>query len=107
MAGSWGCPHETNDLCSKVNNLPCDPGMKGCVLHGRFVFANEDKNARLVQVNRELLVHYEKKGWLDAVLQREPLTQLKRVEIENIAEEYQDKIDRQEFKKEMAEAGIR
>ncbi|NJD35317.1 MAG: hypothetical protein FIA96_10890 [Betaproteobacteria bacterium] len=49
MAGSWGCPHETDDLCSKVNNLPCDPGMKGCVLHGRFVFANEDKNARLRQ----------------------------------------------------------
>lgn len=49
MAGSWGCPHETDDLCSKVNKLPCDPGMKGCVLHGRFVFANEDKNARLRQ----------------------------------------------------------
>lgn len=49
MAGSWGCPHETNDLCSKVNNLPCDPGMKGCVLHGRFVFANDDKNERLRQ----------------------------------------------------------
>ena len=44
MAGAWGCPHETNDVCSKVNNLPCDPGMKGCVLHGRFVFANDDKN---------------------------------------------------------------
>lgn len=49
MAGSWGCPHEANDLCSKVNNLPCDPGMKGCVLHGRFVFANDEKNARLRQ----------------------------------------------------------
>lgn len=49
MAGSWGCPHETDDLCSRVNNLPCDPGMKGCVLHGRFVFANHEKNARLRQ----------------------------------------------------------
>lgn len=47
MAGAWGCPHETNDLCSKVNDLPCDPGMKGCVLHGRYVFANDDKNERL------------------------------------------------------------
>ena len=27
----------------------CDPGMKGCVLHGRFVFANDDKNERLRQ----------------------------------------------------------
>jgi hypothetical protein len=47
MAGGWGCPHEANDICTKLNNLPCDPGMKGCVLAGRFVFANEDKNKRL------------------------------------------------------------
>lgn len=47
MAGGWGCPHEVNDTCTKINNLPCDPGMKGCVLAGRFVFANDDKNARL------------------------------------------------------------
>lgn len=47
MAGGWGCPHEINDTCTKINNLPCDPGMKGCVLAGRFVFANDDKNARL------------------------------------------------------------
>ncbi|MFY9329362.1 MAG: hypothetical protein WAO76_15305 [Georgfuchsia sp.] len=47
MAGGWGCPHEINDTCTKVNNLPCDPGMKGCVLAGRFVFANEEKNVRL------------------------------------------------------------
>ena len=49
MAGSWGCPHEINNLCSRVNNLPCDPGMKGCVLHGRYVFANDAKNSRLKQ----------------------------------------------------------
>jgi hypothetical protein len=47
MAGSWGCPHEIDDRCSKINNLTCDPGMKGCVLHGRFVFANDHKNERL------------------------------------------------------------
>ncbi|MBI3095627.1 MAG: hypothetical protein HYY97_12225 [Rhodocyclales bacterium] len=49
MAGSWGCPHEIDDLCTKVNHLRCDPGMKGCVLHGRFVFANDEKNDRLRQ----------------------------------------------------------
>jgi len=47
MAGGWGCPHEAGDICTKINNLPCDPGMKGCVLAGRFVFADEAKNARL------------------------------------------------------------
>jgi hypothetical protein len=41
---SWGCPHEANGNCSRVNNQPCDPGMKGCVLFGRFVWADESKN---------------------------------------------------------------
>ncbi len=49
MAGGWGCPHEVNHVCTRINNLPCAPGMKGCVLAGRFVFFDEDKNARLRQ----------------------------------------------------------
>lgn len=49
MAGSWGCPHEINGLCHKVNGLTCDPGMKGCVLYGRFVFASPGKNERILQ----------------------------------------------------------
>ncbi|MBS1189056.1 MAG: hypothetical protein H6R10_848 [Rhodocyclaceae bacterium] len=45
---SWGCPHEIDGKCTRINNLPCDPGMKGCVLAGRYVFANSDeKNKRL------------------------------------------------------------
>lgn len=48
-SGGWSCPHEVNGKCSKVNNLPCDPGMKGCELHGRYAFFNDDKNDRLRQ----------------------------------------------------------
>ena len=44
---SWGCPHECDGKCARINNLPCDPGMKGCVLFGRFVWADASKN-RLV-----------------------------------------------------------
>ena len=43
MSG-WGCPHEVNGKCQRLNNLPCDIGMKGCVLFGRFRFADESKN---------------------------------------------------------------
>lgn len=43
MAG-WGCVHEVNEICTRVAGRPCDPGMKGCVLAGRFRFSNEDKN---------------------------------------------------------------
>ena len=70
----------------------------------QLIITCEDKNAKMVQINRELLGHYERKGPLDAMLQREPLTQLKRVEVENIAQEYQDKIDQLEFKKKSADA---
>ena len=47
--GGWGCPHEVNGLCSKINNLPCDPGMKGCELYGKYVFFDASKNDRIRQ----------------------------------------------------------
>ncbi len=47
--GGWSCPHEVNGLCSKVNNLACDPGMKGCELYGRYTFFDGGKNERLLQ----------------------------------------------------------
>lgn len=43
MSG-WGCPHDQNGTCTKVAGRPCDPGMKGCILAGRFRFSNDDKN---------------------------------------------------------------
>lgn len=48
MSG-WGCPHDVAGTCTHVNDLPCDPGMKGCVLYGRYRFANDEKNERLRQ----------------------------------------------------------
>lgn len=41
---SWGCPHEVDGACQRVNHAACDPGMKGCVLYGRFEFSNPAKN---------------------------------------------------------------
>ena len=43
MSG-WGCPHEIAGKCQRVNKLPCNPGMKGCVLFGRFTWADDSKN---------------------------------------------------------------
>ena len=42
--GGWGCPHERDEKSAKVNNIPCDPGMKGCVVAGRFTFSKPEKN---------------------------------------------------------------
>jgi len=41
---SWGCPNDIDGTCARVNGRPCDPGMKGCVLFGRFVWADDSKN---------------------------------------------------------------
>lgn len=43
MSG-WGCPHEVRGTCARVLGRDCDPGMKGCILSGRFEFATESKN---------------------------------------------------------------
>lgn len=44
MSSGWGCPNEANGMCKKVTGHACDPGMKGCVLFGRFRFSTESKN---------------------------------------------------------------
>lgn len=43
MSG-WGCPHQDQEKCNRLGGLPCDPGMKGCILAGRFRFSNPAKN---------------------------------------------------------------
>jgi len=40
MSG-WGCKYSVNDYCELLSK-ECRPGYPGCVLYGRFVFANED-----------------------------------------------------------------
>ena len=54
-----------------------------------------ERNARLYVLGRELIDRYEKKSCYDSLLQSEPVTQLKRVEIENLVEDYRDKLDEQ------------
>lgn len=35
---TWGCPNEISGRCEKVQGRQCQPGMKGCVLHGKTLF---------------------------------------------------------------------
>lgn len=55
------------------------------------------KNLELYQSDRDLLAQYKNKSAWDALLQKEPVTQLKRVEIENIIESYRDKLDKNRY----------
>ncbi|MBW8854519.1 MAG: hypothetical protein JF604_09375, partial [Bradyrhizobium sp.] len=52
----------------------------------------EEKNAKLYQLGRDLLDLYEHKSVLDVVGAAEPVTKLKRVEYENVAQDYEDRL---------------
>jgi septal ring factor EnvC (AmiA/AmiB activator) len=51
----------------------------------------EAKNAELYKIGEEILGLYDKKGFLDLVA-GEPVTKLKRVELENTMQDYEDKM---------------
>jgi hypothetical protein len=42
-----------NGICQLVQGAACDPGMRGCVLHGKVRFASEEKNAPRKPVKAE------------------------------------------------------
>ena len=52
----------------------------------------EEKNTKLYQLGRELLDLYEHKSVLDMVGTAEPVTKLKRVEYENVVQDYEDRL---------------
>jgi len=36
----WGCRHEVNGVCQRVDGALCRPGMRGCILVGKVTFAD-------------------------------------------------------------------
>lgn len=54
---------------------------------------SEGNNARLCVIARELLDRYENKSVIGSLMAKEPFTQIKRVEIEKLAEEYRERIE--------------
>lgn len=61
------------------------------------IAACEGKNLRLYQTGRELMTRFEQKTCGEILAQKEPFTGLKRVEMENLLEEYRDKLDEQKL----------
>ncbi len=72
---------EKEDLSLKLQETKAT--LKRCVKH----------NARLSVLSEELVTAYENKGVGDSLLHAEPLTQLERVEVEKLIQEYRDRID--------------
>ncbi|MBN1906191.1 MAG: hypothetical protein JW927_13955 [Deltaproteobacteria bacterium] len=59
------------------------------------------KNARLCIIADELLKRYEDKGVISAIMSKEPVTQMERVELEKLVQEYRDEIKKQKEKKDI------
>lgn len=57
----------------------------------------EDKNLKIYQYGRDLIKQCRDHSATDAVLRLEPVTGIKRVKIENLLEEYRDKLDAQKL----------
>ena len=57
--------------------------LKRCVKH----------NARLSQLSEEVVTAYENKGIGTSLIQSEPFTQIKKVELEKLIQQYRDRID--------------
>ena len=57
----------------------------------------EKKNMALYELNVDILERYKKKGVWSALFQAEPFTQIKKVEINNIIQEYKEKLDDQKM----------
>ena len=56
------------------------------------------KNQQLYRLGRELINHVEKPEGFSSLLRGEPFTQIKRVELENIFQDYRDNLDQNEMK---------
>jgi chromosome segregation ATPase len=65
----------------------------------QLVQACEDKNLALYELGNDLLRRYRNKSVMDALKQAEPFTQLEKVKMENILQEYSEKMDAKKIDK--------
>lgn len=61
----------------------------------------ETNNDKLYRIGRELADWYTSKGAVNAILEAEPFTRIKRVEMENLLEDYRDKLESQHLERKI------
>jgi len=89
---NWSRQRKT--LAETAGTLRPDPGVQESdrgqpdVAHPRSFSACTTKNESLHRLGVALIKQYEEKSCLGSVLQREPLTQLKSVDVENMVDEF-------------------
>jgi chromosome segregation ATPase len=86
--------NEKETLLSRFN---AQSGVVG--LQSRLNQLCEEKNAMLYRIGNDLLDKYRNKGVVDAIKQAEPFTQIEKVKVENLWQEYKDALDREKLAK--------
>jgi chromosome segregation ATPase len=76
---------EAEQTTAKQTLAVRDRELKSCV----------DHNIALYKLNQEVLTHLEKQTVWSRVAQAEPFTKIKRVQLENLVDEYKDRADEQ------------
>jgi chromosome segregation ATPase len=76
---------EAQQTAAKQTLAVRDRDLKSCV----------DHNMALYKLNQEVLTHLEKQTVWSRVAQAEPFTKIKRVQLENLVDEYKDRADEQ------------
>ncbi len=94
-----------NELSVVQNNLQTTQKMTAAELS-----ACEHKNLKMYQVTKDLMTHYKQaqnKGVFDTLLDSEPVFQINDVEFETILQDYEDKLNKQKYTKNLTvnEAG--
>lgn len=79
----------------KANETQRKDLSKSLVQRDQSLTVCNEKNARLHDFGLQLVKVYDKPSTYEAVLRTEPFAQIKRVELENILQDYRDKLDEQ------------
>ncbi len=80
------------DASSSLQQLQMEKEQEQKRLSGEIQVC-EKKNAELYRISMEMMDKYQSKGMLSVLLQAEPFTQLERVKIQNLLQEYGDKAE--------------
>ena len=79
----------------KANEAQRKDLSKSLTQRDKWMAACSEKNARLHDYGLQLVKIYDKPSTYEAVMRTEPFAQTKRVELENILQDYRDKLDEQ------------
>lgn len=60
---------------------------------GQALGSCETKNSKLYELNREILAKYHDKGFFENLAEHDPLTGIRSVQVEDMLENYRDKLD--------------